>query len=158
VAVEQATGRVTMCSVNLGEERETSIYGWFYSITSLILPGRMIAIVILDRVFISRPALDHDEERYVHIRTVRARSVLVVGTGEYSCSLSVGSSWQRYSAPAKYPRGVIVETNDPKIGEGLWLIWGVCFGWPHYDQKSSALTRTPGDEIFSSCNSAYFCR
>lgn len=80
---DEVTGRYTMYSVDLGGERGmgTNIYGWFYSVPCLILIGLMIAIVILDLVFISRPALDHDQERDVHIRTVRARNVLLVGTG-----------------------------------------------------------------------------
>lgn len=80
---DEVTRRYTMYSVDLGGERGmgTSIYGWFYSVPCLILMGVMIVISILDLVLISRPSLDHNQERDVHSRTVRTRNVLLVGTG-----------------------------------------------------------------------------
>jgi hypothetical protein len=58
-----------------------SIYGWYNSVPSLILIGFMIAIAILDLVLVSRPALDNNQVRDVHIRSVRTRNVLLIGTG-----------------------------------------------------------------------------
>ncbi|WP_123045517.1 hypothetical protein [Cryobacterium tepidiphilum] len=80
---DPTTGRYTMYFVDLGGERGmgTSIYGWFNSLPCLILTGAMIVIAILDLFLIARPALDHNQERAVHTRTVRTRNVLLVGTG-----------------------------------------------------------------------------
>lgn len=80
---DQTTGRYTMYLLDLGGERAmgTSIYGWFYSVPCLILMGIMITIASIDLVLIARPALDHDHERDVYVRTVRTRNVVLVGTG-----------------------------------------------------------------------------
>jgi hypothetical protein len=80
---DDRTGRYTMYWVNLGGERAmgTSIYGWFYSIPALILLAVMIATAFLALVLVSRPALDHDQERDVYTRTVRSCNIVWIGTG-----------------------------------------------------------------------------
>jgi hypothetical protein len=76
-------GRYTMYSVEIGGGRGmgVSIYGWFHSVPCLILLGLMIAIASLDLVLISRPALDPNQAKDVHVRTIRTCNVLLIGTG-----------------------------------------------------------------------------
>ena len=77
------TGHYTMYFVDLGGERGmgTSIYGWFYSVPSLIMIAIMIAIAIVNLALVARPALNGNHERDVRIRTIRTRNVLAVATG-----------------------------------------------------------------------------
>ncbi|MHA6695560.1 hypothetical protein [Homoserinimonas sp. A520] len=77
------TGHYTMYVVDLGGERSmgTSIYGWFSSVPALILTAVMIMVAAFTLFLIARPPLDHHQERDVHIRTLRTRNVVAVGTG-----------------------------------------------------------------------------
>jgi hypothetical protein len=85
------TGRYTMYFVDLGGGRSvgTSIYGWFNSIPALIFTAVLVVIAILDLFLIARPPLDHNDECDVHIRTVRTRNVLAVGTGALLVHLGI---------------------------------------------------------------------
>lgn len=80
---DPVTGHYMMYFVDLGGERGmgASIYGWYYSIPCLILLATMLAVAYLDLFLISRPSLDHDPDRDVHIRTIRTRNVLAISTG-----------------------------------------------------------------------------
>lgn len=79
---DPSTGHYTMYFVDLGGEREmgSSIYGWYNSIPSLILTGVLIIVASVDLVLIARPTLAPNREHDVHIRRVRTRNVLAIGT------------------------------------------------------------------------------
>ena len=80
---DEVTGRYTLYMVDLGGERAmgTTIYGWFYSVPSLILIGVMFAVAAINLVLIARPALNEDQWRDVHTRAVRTRNVIRITTG-----------------------------------------------------------------------------
>ncbi|MGO2520481.1 MAG: hypothetical protein ACTH8F_10185 [Microbacterium sp.] len=80
---DSTTGRYTMYFVDLGDGRAmgTGIYGWFYSVPSLILTAVMIVVAIVDLFLIARPALSRNVARDESIRMIRTRNVLAVGTG-----------------------------------------------------------------------------
>ncbi|HEY4615940.1 MAG TPA: hypothetical protein VIG75_10790 [Citricoccus sp.] len=80
---EPTTGRYAVYFVDVGEQYSmgTSIYGWFYSVPSLILLAILLATAYLDLVLIARPALGPDHDRDGQVRTVRTRNVLAVTSG-----------------------------------------------------------------------------
>ncbi len=88
---EESTGRYMMYVVDLGGERSagTSIYGWFYSIPSLILTGVLIAATIVALFLIARPALAEDRLLDIHVRTIRTRNIVAAGTGALLLHLSL---------------------------------------------------------------------
>lgn len=59
---EESTGRYTMYFLDLGAGNSvgTGIYGWFYSIPSLILTGILILSTVVSLFLIARPALAED--------------------------------------------------------------------------------------------------
>ncbi|MBE0009642.1 MULTISPECIES: hypothetical protein [unclassified Arthrobacter] len=77
------TARYNMYFVDMGEggSAGTTIYGWFYSLPCLILLAVMVVLASINLFLIARPALDHDRDRDVRGRTVRSRTVLMVGSG-----------------------------------------------------------------------------
>lgn len=80
---DPSTGRYTMYFVDLGGERGmgTSIYGWFYSIPSLVLTVILMVVAIVALFLIARPALAEDRTRDIHVRRIRTRNVVAAGTG-----------------------------------------------------------------------------
>lgn len=80
---DSVTGRYTTYFVELGAERGmgTSIYGWFYSVPSLILLGVLALVAVLALWLIARPAFGLDYDKDVQERSVRTRNVLAVTTG-----------------------------------------------------------------------------
>lgn len=80
---DEVTGRYTMYSADLGGGRGmgTSIYGWFYSVPSLIVMALLIMIAVVDLVLYSRPALARDHALDVAVRIIRSRNVLLIVTG-----------------------------------------------------------------------------
>lgn len=80
---EPTTGRYAAYYVDIGGQGSMggSIYGWFYSVPCLVLLAILLAVALLDVVLISRPALDADHDRDVHVRTARTRNVLTVLCG-----------------------------------------------------------------------------
>lgn len=80
---DPTTGQYTMYFVDLGGERGmgSSIYGWFFSVPSLILTGILIVVSIVGLSLIARPALAEDREWDIRVRTIRTRNVVVAATG-----------------------------------------------------------------------------
>jgi hypothetical protein len=109
-------GRYTMYSVDLGGGRGmgVSIYGWFNSVPCLILIGVLIAIAILDLVLISRPALEVNQVEDVHIRSVRTRNVLLIGTG--ALLVHLGLIFNSLAGTAS------IRSSLP-TSEGLVMVW-----------------------------------
>lgn len=82
-------GRYTMYFVHLGSMTAgTTIYGWFYSVPSLILLAVMAVVMVADLVVISRPALALARDKDVAVRRVRTLNVARVGTGAVLIHLS----------------------------------------------------------------------
>lgn len=80
---DPATGRYTMYFVDIGAEygMGSNIYGWFYSVPSMILLVILVALAVLDLSRISRPALSIDHDKDVQVRTARTRNISAVTTG-----------------------------------------------------------------------------
>lgn len=80
---DSVTGRYTMYFVELGAERGmgTSIYGWFYSVPSMILLAVLALVTLIVLWLIARPAFGPDYDKDVQERTVRTRNVLAMTTG-----------------------------------------------------------------------------
>ena len=91
-----------------------SIYGWFNSVPCLILMGVLIAIAILDLVLISRPALEVNQVEDVHIRSVRTRNVLLIGTG--ALLVHLGLIFNSLAGTAS------IRSSLP-TSEGLVMVW-----------------------------------
>lgn len=79
---DSETGRYTTYSVDLGAEHGmgTSIYGWFYSVPSMILLGVLIIVMVIALWLIARPGLTPDYEKDVRGRSLRTRNVLAMTT------------------------------------------------------------------------------
>lgn len=88
---DPSTGRYTMYLVDLGGEMSmgTSIYGWFYSVPAMILTGVVIMVAITALSLLARPALAEDRPRDIRMRTIRARNIVVAGTGALVIHLSL---------------------------------------------------------------------
>lgn len=80
---EETTGRYTMYFVDLGAERGmgTSIYGWFYSVPSVIVTGLLVVVVLIGMALVARPPLAANREHDIEVRFMRTRNVVTAGTG-----------------------------------------------------------------------------
>jgi len=82
-------GRYTLYVVNAGTGwASTTIYGWHYSVPSLILIAALVGIMTVDLALISRPALAFDRDADVAVRRVRSLNVVRVGAGAVLLHLS----------------------------------------------------------------------
>lgn len=88
---EESSGRYMMYAVELGGERSagTSIYGWFYSVPSLIVTGVLMAMTIVALFLVARPALVEDRALDTDVRTIRTRNIVAAGTGALLLHLSL---------------------------------------------------------------------
>ncbi|XBH21336.1 hypothetical protein V5R04_14160 [Jonesiaceae bacterium BS-20] len=59
----------------------TGIYGWWFSVPSLLLMGGLVVVAFLGVSVISRPALASDTEADSKMRTIRIRNILTVCSG-----------------------------------------------------------------------------
>jgi heme/copper-type cytochrome/quinol oxidase subunit 2 len=66
-----------------------TIYGWFYSVPSMIAMAVLVVVAGVDLFLIARPPLGDSREDDVRIRTVRTQSVLAVTTGALLIHLGV---------------------------------------------------------------------
>lgn len=80
---DESSGRYMMYMVDLGGEAAmgTSIYGWFYSIPSLIVTGILLVEVAISLTLIARPAMVDDDGRDAQTRLTRSRNVLAIASG-----------------------------------------------------------------------------
>lgn len=84
-----AEGHRTMYYIALGEaEGGTTIYGWYYSRSSLILLAALLVAGFAAVALIARPALGLDAERERLQRRVRSRNVLLLVAGALTLHLS----------------------------------------------------------------------
>ncbi|GAA5149798.1 hypothetical protein GCM10025768_13550 [Microbacterium pseudoresistens] len=82
-------GRRTMYVIALGEvEGGTTIYGWYYSLPSVILLAVLLVAGFLSLVLIAHPPLGVDVDRERTQRQVRSRNVLLIVTGGLTLHLS----------------------------------------------------------------------
>ncbi|WP_240921227.1 hypothetical protein [Microbacterium excoecariae] len=79
---DEVTGRYTAYVVDGGVGFVgTSIYGWFYSVPSLIALAVLGLVAVTDLVLIARPAMGDDAMRDAAVRRLRTRNVLTVTSG-----------------------------------------------------------------------------
>lgn len=86
-----STGRYVNYSVDLGGGRSVgaTIYGWFYSIPSMILTLILLLVTFVSLSLIARPALAENRPRDIHVRTVRTRNVIAAATGALLLHLAI---------------------------------------------------------------------
>lgn len=77
------TGRYDMFVVEIDGENTmaTSIYGWFYSLPSLVATALMAATAAGSLALIARPPLTDDRDHDAAVRSLRSRNVITVATG-----------------------------------------------------------------------------
>lgn len=104
-------GRYRMYTVSLGPETSmgTNIYGWYYSVPSMLLIAVLIATALANLILNARPPLAPDREADLRLRRLRTRHVIAVTSAALLLHLGIvleslaGTSMM--SATVSYGRG-----------------------------------------------------
>ncbi|WP_159500546.1 hypothetical protein [Microbacterium sp. 18062] len=135
----------------------TTIYGWWFSLPSLIAVAIVVAIALLGMVVISRPALAADAQHDTAIRKARVRNILAVSTGGILLHLGTvlrslyGASTLRAGFPAGQAGWVELGTSFAAIGPALLVtsfvtgILGIAMWWYVLLSVLPVRTRQPSE-------------
>lgn len=154
-------GRYVQYEVRVAEHMTVggSIYGWWFSVPTLIGVALLLGTVLMVIRMISSPALGSDAAADTAVRVVRVRSVLMVGTGalllhlgEVMRSLS-GTSTIRAGLPGGAAGWIELGTSSAALGPVLhWaavgaVVLGFAMWWSVLFSALPARSRQPGPAV-----------